>query len=337
MHVKTTTAQGDYLRDGVNVEIDNTGRLLRRKKATLVQALTGPHSLYMLDEMNGYLVRESVLYSITLSTYSEAVVKLLASNDAMSYVEYNGDLYYSNGTDSGRIKAGTVYPIGLTTPDTPTVSVIGGSLLPGWYQIAVAYTNATTGEEGGVCASANIEFNTTGGIRAPPAATTGATHINVHPLQRTVKCRYLATTVPAGTALVDLIALSSGSWRCAALRRTAASGAAVHEQRAPRALYKGNTLCVGLPYRHGYYKPAEGYAVHDGHQRGTRRKLISVAADKTYWIPNEGPIADVLPYGAVSGTAFSYPDKSIYGWFGEKGIVIGSPSGEVEAVMSDND
>lgn len=63
---------------------------------------------------------------------------------------------------------------------------------------------------------------------------------------------------------------------------------------------------------------------------------IFVAADKTYWIPNEGPIADVLPYGAVPGTEFSYPDKSIYGWFGAKGIVLATPSGEVEAVMSDN-
>lgn len=48
LHIKTNTTQGDYLRDAINVEIDNTGRLLRRKKATLVQAVTGPHNLHTL-------------------------------------------------------------------------------------------------------------------------------------------------------------------------------------------------------------------------------------------------------------------------------------------------
>lgn len=100
----------------------------------------------------------------------------------------------------------------------------------------------------------------------------------------------------------------------------------------------GNTLYVGIPYRPGYYLPAEGYipfpepiSVAADAQAG-----IYVASDKTYWLPHDGVIADVLPYGAVPGTEFSYPDKTIYGWFGNKGFVLGKPNGEVEAVMSDN-
>ena len=46
---------------------------------------------------------------------------------------------------------------------------------------------------------------------------------------------------------------------------------------------------------------------------------IYVVADKTYWIPDEGAVADVLPYGAVSGTAFSLPNSSEVGWFGAEG------------------
>lgn len=38
----------------------------------------------------------------------------------------------------------------------------------------------------------------------------------------------------------------------------------------------------------------------------------------------------------MAGTEFFYPDKTIYGWFGNKGFVLGKPNGEVEAVMSDN-
>jgi hypothetical protein len=66
-----------------------------------------------------------------------------------------------------------------------------------------------------------------------------------------------------------------------------------------------------------------------------------IAADKTYWIPGdlgnvEGIITTVLPYGAVPGTAFTFPDKSFVGWFGNQGIVFGATSGEVEAVMTEN-
>ena len=45
---------------------------------------------------------------------------------------------------------------------------------------------------------------------------------------------------------------------------------------------------------------------------------------------------DVLPYGAVPGTEFKHPNKTQVGWFGKNGLVLASPQGEVEAVMSDN-
>ena len=339
LHVRTQKLQGDYLKDALNVDIDNAGRLLHRKVPTLVQAMSGAHSLHLTSDTAGYLVRDSVLYAITLPTYSETLLKVLTSDDVMSYVEYNGDLYYSNGTDSGRITDGTAYSVGLPTPDTPTLSVIGGSLLPGWYQVAIAYVNTTTGEEGGVCASANIELTYEGGIRVPlPAAVTGATHVNVYLSAANGEVPYLATTVAVGETLVDLIDLATG--RGAAQR---------YEEPLPagRLLLSSGRLCslssnilyVGIPYRPGYYKPAEGYipfpdpvAVAVDAQAG-----IFVATDKmTYWVPNDGPVADVLPYGAVPGTEFSYPNKTIYGWFGKRGFVLGKPNGEVDAVMSDN-
>ena len=40
-----------------------------------------------------------------------------------------------------------------------------------------------------------------------------------------------------------------------------------------------------------------------------------------------GAVADVLPYGAVSGTAFSLPNSSEVGWFGAEGIVIAGTQG----------
>ena len=338
LHIRTRQEQGDYLRDAVNVDIDNAGRLCHRKVPQLVQAMSGAHSLYLTSDTAGYLVRDSVLYAITLTTYSETIVKLLSSNAPMSYVEFNGDLYYSNGADSGRITAGVVYPLGMVTPSAPTLSVIGGSLTVGAYQVAVSYANTTTGEEAGVSGKSQVELTSQGGVRvALPAATPGATHINVYLSQANGAVVYLAATVAVGTALVDLIALPTGRQSSERREEPLPAGRLLLSSGRLCSVV-GNTLHVGIPYRPGYVDPIN-YGVPFPAQISVAvdaQTGIYVAADKTYWLPNEGPIVDVLPYGAVPGTEFSHPDKTLVGWFGEKGIVLAAPSGEVQAVMSEN-
>ena len=345
LHIRTRQVSGDYLRDAVNVDIDNSGRLLHRKVPQLVQAMTGAHSIHMTSATAGYLVRDSVLYSIVLPTYAETLLRVLSSNAAMSYVKQGADVFYSNGTDSGRITAGVVYPLALPTPAKPTASGIGGGLPAGLYQVAVSYarygsggqTAATLLEEGGVSDRLQMEITATGGLRVTlPAATTGVTHINVYLTAANGEMPQLAAVVATGTATVDLVALAEG--REATSRRDEPLPAGRLFMSSGRLCsIKGKNLYIGHPYRPGYYDPLAGYVPFSADisiaidaQTG-----IFVAADITRWIPNEGPTADVLPYGAVPGTEFIYPDRSIYGWFGAKGIVLVTRSGEVDAAMSD--
>ena len=155
---------GDWLRSGVNVEVTNAGTIVRRKAASLVQAMTGAHSLHLASDTAGYLVRDSILYAITLPTYSEALVKILASDARMSWVETMGGLYASNGTDIGRI-SGTTWTAALPTPGKPTSSEIGGGLEPGQYQVAVSYVRLSGSdllEEGGVSAALAVTLATQG-------------------------------------------------------------------------------------------------------------------------------------------------------------------------------
>ena len=122
---------GDWLRSGDNVEVTNAGTIVRRKAASLVQSMTGAHSLHMISDTAGYLVRDSVLYAITLPTYSEALVKVLASNARLSWVETMGGLYASNGTDIGRV-SGSTWTAAFPTPAKPELNgAIGGGLEPG--------------------------------------------------------------------------------------------------------------------------------------------------------------------------------------------------------------
>ena len=331
--------EGAWLREAENVDITNSGHVVRRKATAQVQAVSSPHSLF-----NGYLVRASTLYEVTLPSYSETLVKILTSNAPMSYVEYNGDTYYSNGTDSGRIAAsGTVYPWALPTPDAPACSTVAGSLFKGAYQVAVSYVNTTTGEEGGVSAATSYTLAADGGIRVTlPAATTGATHVNVYVSTVNGGIPLLHSTVAIGTATVDLTTDATGREANQRYEAPLPAGTRLFVFNGRLCSVKGKDLFYSLPYKPGYYLPVENritfgadISIAIGNQAG-----VYVAADKTYFLAGQDlgavdVVRDVLPYGAVPGTEFSHHEKSLVGWFGDKGIVLATPAGEVEAVMSD--
>lgn len=342
LHVKGT---GDFVRDAVNVDLDNAGSFRRRKASQLLQAQVSPHSLYMTSDTTGYLVRSGSMYAITLPTYTESFFKLLTNNDQVHWLEFNGDLYYSNGTDSGRISSGVVYPLGLPTLDEPVPSSLpGGNLFAGAYQVAWSYYNATTGEEGGVSPSCNYALATDGGLRVTlPAAADGATHVNVY-------CSTVNGSIPLLCASVEI-----GSFPTYDILNPGAAREANQRYESPLPAgklflfngclcsYSGGNVYEGLPFRPGYYLPSEGRIPFPSTVTNCvpAQAGVYVVADKTYWISGQRMTAsemvmDVLPYGGVQHTEFVSPNKTIYGWFGEQGIVFATPQGEVEAIMSDN-
>lgn len=344
--VATRQLNGQYLRTANNVEIDPAGKIRRRGATSLVQAMAGAHSIYMQTETAGFLVRSSVLYAITLPTYTEVLKKVLSNDLPLSYAELGDTLYFSNGTDNGRITAGVYAPMSLATPPTPTLSAIGGSLLAGSYQVGISYrvaNDSSTGEEGCISASANIDLAATGGIRVTlPSAVPGASYISVHMSHANGTMVYYSTTVAVGTASVDLTTLPTGHEAQQRFDDVLPPGK-LFVSNGRLCSYAGNMVYVGLPFRPGYYLPHEGYipfqkpvSVCIENQNGT-----FIAADNTYWVPGDlgdvkENIVKVLPYGAVPGTEFRFKNNTVCGWFGPKGLVVGQINGEVEAVMSEN-
>lgn len=333
------TKEGTFVRQADNVDLLNDGNFKRRKTARLLQASTRPHSLH-----GRYLVRDSALYEISLPNYAETLVKVLSSDSRMSFVDVDGDCYFSNGADSGRISAGAVYPIGLPLPAEPEVAAIPGELPPGWYQVAVSYKNADTGEEGGVSPSQNFHLQEAGALRVTlPGGVVGASHVNVYVSALNGSIPLLQVSAPVGSASVDIEAVVLG--REAVQRYEAPLPAGrLFWFNGCLCSYQGNCVYEGLPFRPGYYLPSEGRVPFPEQVSNCApaQNGIYIVADKTYWIPGtrittaEDVIQDVLPYGGVYGTEFTVPHKSQYGWFGKKGFVIGTPSGEVQAVMTEN-
>lgn len=337
--------KGDYVREAVNVDLTNSGTFQVRLPTERVHSVTGAHSLF-----KSYLVISGSLYKITLPGYSQALVKVLSNDDPMYYVEYNGDIYASNGADTLRIDAsGTVYPWALPTTSEPVVIRVAGTLDVGWYQVAVSYLNATTGEEGGVSPSQNFNLTVAGSLRVTlPSVLFGATHINVFVSTLNGSIPLLQTTAPVGTAYVDVSSIAIGRQ---AFQRYEAPIPAGRPFMFNGTLYtvSGSNVYEGIPYRFGYYLPAEGRVPFAAQVSNfvPAQTGAYVVADKTYFfqgvrLTKAEQVRDVLPYGGVFGTEFSYTFKNAddelvarYGWFGSQGFVTADPSGTVTPLMAD--
>lgn len=328
------TEEGDYLSAASNVYLDKTGHLHRRPGLTLIQAMTGAHSLFGL-----YLVRGAVLYRITLPAYSETLVKVLASDAPMSYCVHDGSIYFANGTDAGRIAAdGTVYPWGLPTPAAPDVAEIVGDLPAGTYLVATSHSNATTGEEGGLSERTATTLATAAALRVTlPAVVAGATHINVYVSKLNGEAVGRYASVAAGTPTLDVTSTDTGETGEAKYIEPlpACTGLFMHLGRL--CGIAGDTLYYGEPYRPGYYRPTKGRIRFEADiaAAAPNQGGVYVMTDKTQWIPGDldqsEMIRDVLPYGAVPGTVFQHPSAPLVGWMGDKGFVLGDSLGQASA------
>lgn len=352
--------KGDWLRDAVNVDIDNAGRVRRRATAALVQAMTNADSLYMTSATAGYLRRGAAIYAISLPTYSETLFKILSTDASLSWAEFNGVLYYSNGTDSGRIEGGVAYPWGLATPNAPTCSSIAGTLYAGAYQVGVSYYNDVTGEEGGISASSNPSLSVDGGIRVTlPGASTGATHVNVYFSTVNGSIPMWIGRYVLGTASIDVAAeptrLRESNGR---FEQPLPAGTQVFMANGRLCSVSGNRINLGSPARPGYYIPIDGRQRAEGAPMDygyitfpanvdlavpTQMGVYVAYGDVTQFFAGTDLAAtelvkDVLPYGAVPGTAFVVPHKEnpLVGWFGARGIVLGDLQGGVKDAMIDN-
>lgn len=338
--LRKSTAQlsGNYLREAENVDIDNARRLRRREGEMLVQAMTAPHSMF-----GGYLVRDSAIYAyIPYPTYNETFVKSLTSNARMSWHEEGGDIFYSNGTDSGRITGGVFYPLGLTTPVAPTCSAVAGTLMAGTYQVAVSQYNDVTGEEGGVSPSSNPELMIDGGVRVTlPSVVTGATHINVY--ISTVNGSIPALVGKYTGAYVDITTTPATTREAPQRFEAPLPAGRLFFSNGRLCSFSGQNLYVGLPFRYGYYDIVAGWlafkdnvTIGAANQKGT---YVATEAN-TYWIPGDlGDVKDTIsepfPFGAVLGTEWRHPATTDIGWFSENGFIVANTQGEAVPVTFD--
>ena len=153
----------NYLKKALNVNIDKTGNVSKRKGYTKV--ITGSFtSLWASPSGNGcYAVLEGNLIKINYDyTYSTLLNNV--GIDKLSFEEVDNIIYFSSVSYNGIIENGTLKTWGLSKNlIKPILSVTTGSLLEGIYQVSFTYVR-NDGIESGVSESTKITIPINSGI-----------------------------------------------------------------------------------------------------------------------------------------------------------------------------
>jgi len=97
----------------------------------------------------------------------------------------------------------------------------------------------------------------------------------------------------------------------------------------------GSVLSFSEPYLLNLYNPGRNYIMFPAPITMVEpcQNGVFVSADQTYWIAGDPTVAElnpVLPYRAVRGTSGPVPNENSCYWLSERGIIVGTQTGEVK-------
>jgi hypothetical protein len=332
--------------DALNVDFNDEGHASSRIGYSQTVAIDNGHSLRTIGGKT--LIGIGTTLGVITAMDSLTVTTLRTGMDLapVSYAERGGEVWWSNGVQSGRCNAdNSDHPWAVPAPaNIPTVFAGVGTLPPGTYRIAITHTSAD-GEESHASDIYSYDLASTGSIVVTlPAATASADDFHVYCTVADGKVLQLYSIVSTATGSVTITAAPTGNelGRRAFLRPLPAGDAICFHGGRLLSL-SGEFLYYSDPYDYGLYDPATGVITMGatGSILASVESGVFVAADRTWFYAGADiAIADPvekLAFGAAAGTVFDHPTTTspAVGWYSEEGIVIGAADGSVTLPQRD--
>lgn len=322
------SAPDGTLRAAVNVDLDNRGKISRRRGYALAINLPGTHSAWshpLLDHL--LLADDTTLYAVDRSMALQPLAALTAPGRRISYDYVAGRVYWSNGIDMGQLQHlhATDWCIEQPggNPDVAPQPGVGG-LEGGLYQVAVTFVHAD-GRESGATLAAVAEVATGDGLQLtniPQPAGGNIATVRVYRTSHNGDLLYLAQDLPVGITSFLLGAQQLGRQIETQFMEPLPAGDIVRIHNGRALVAKGRALYWSDSLNYGLYRPTEGYVlfsedivlVESVGQAGNATLFVA-AGNRTYAItgpdPSEWVRVVVAPYGAVPGGACRVDAKSI--------------------------
>lgn len=347
-----TTLRKDALREALNVDIDRDGKVRRRLGYVSRYAGTNIHSLWS-DGAQTLFVENGALKRLNPNYWATTLRTGLDPQRLLSYVAINGEVYYSNAAQTGKVTAASVAaPWGVKEPaGQPLVSAVAnGSLTVGRYQVAIAYVSST-GELSGASLASTITVTEGQGLQLtsiPQPSEAHVTHTRVFVTDTNGDILYRQVDVPLGVTSYVITKTLKTEPLDTQFMTVPPAGHLVRHYNGRLYIAIGNVVFYTEALRYGLCKLSENFLLFPERVTVFEPVLdgIYVATDSTYFLSGDEPAKFqqfvASPYTAVEGTGLQLDsnvfklqnvDGKVAYWFGERGAMLGLSGGKVLPVM----
>jgi len=299
---------------GLNVDIDDTGFLLRRKGYSAVVVAGVDRDLYAAGSMC-LGVGSNALKHIMPDWSTITLRSGLTPSRPLSYSVAGARVYYTNGVEFGVVENGQHRSWGLTPPALGPAILVGGVLRAGRYQYSMAYLR-NDGQESGAALAQVLELPITGGyeLTLPVSTDFDVTQKTVYVSDRDGETLHRYAVVDNATTIFAVREERMGTVALATqfLVPPSMLGAIDHSAYGNGRMLVSvdNRLYCSEPYAPELFDPRKSWpfldtitmiaSLEDGTWLGTRNQVI--------WLPNAEPekwnFVVKAPYGVIPGTAY---------------------------------
>lgn len=334
------TDEGSFVRAAANVDLTPQSTFKRRQGSALTVAGTDCHSLWS-NGTDTYFADYDTLYHLSPTMVKTAVSAQVVPGQQVSFADVNGVIYCSTGAEifqlfgsSAAVKAGIIPP-----NVSPTLTAAaGGSLPAGIYQATISFI-APSGEESGAIkpVSATVPENGSLTISGIQVSAGYSTAVYLSPPNGDVLFR-IAKTTSAALPTITIQPQSNAARARTILLSRMPAGQIVRYADGRLIVASGNILYYSELFAPTLYNPAKNYIPFAENITMVRSCVdgMFVSADQTYWLAGDmatASLAPILPYKAVFGTDSEIPNSNNVWWMSQRGMVVGSPGGQVENVQ----
>jgi len=275
-----------YLKEALNIDIDKTGGIQKRLGYSLLESGSF-HSLWS-EGVNSFAVKDDNLVRIN----PDLTTTLLKSGiySKLSFDERDGLVYFTGETANGVIDGNSVIPWGIEEPNPkPTLSVTGGGLSAGVYQVAMTYIRSN-GLESGSSVAQQLLVGDMAGIaltNLPVSSDPEVVNIRIYVSTADGEVLYLYRDLPNGTTSTIITSVSSAMMPLPSFNRHVApkgSIVKIYHQRAFVA--DSNILWYSDPFSYNWFDYHKSYFVFPAPIRALMpvEGGLWVAADKLYYL-----------------------------------------------------
>lgn len=343
---------GDLV-DGVNIDIDETGKVSRRRGARRVVPATDGHSLWS-SEHRALFVDGDTLFELASDFSTKPLRTGLSRGRRASFVEAAQKIYFSNGAESGVLAGDKSTALGIEVPPSLTVSVTPGDLPAGVYGCTMTYVR-TDGQESGARGCVYVDVPANGGLRLSGLSVSSDSDVaskNIYITAPNGEVLYLAAVLENHATDAEYTALAGLSVPCVTqFKAPLPPGDILGYYNGRLYSASGNVLWYSDPYNFELCDLRENFLqfesrvtifapVSDGVFVGSESETVFLRGGD----PSEFERVPVSPAASVFGTlAYANPRfvtaDGVRGatpmWATERGICFGGDGGQFIELTSD--